>query len=238
MYEQHTRVLYTGKHRGLPEHYKPELFDSLEDNLKDEVCQIPFSQLKFLVLILLVWTMTCVSQIRDCCTYFYNLVIALPTISSMADSMVVEDFKPRCKFTIVGLTRPAKVSMVFIVFLPWFCSTCYLCWLGCRWLAATNSFGDFVANGMALEFILQFKSILYLAVTSERTKRDVECTRHMPPSKYEDASYRVYFNTLVWGVVTVSWVYLYIFHFQQVLPDYQWDVHAPCTPYLQGMLGG
>merc|ERR1719171_1995458 len=104
--------------------------------------------------------------------------------------------KPRRRWIIVGLTLPVKLLMLFVVFLPWLASTCFLCWLGCRWLAATNSFGDFIANAMALEFILQFKSLMYYAVCSERTKRDLQTTRHLPPSKKEDSSFLGYFNTL------------------------------------------
>jgi hypothetical protein len=233
--EANTRTLYTGKHRGNPGYFQPELFESLDDTTKGAACQIPFSQLKFLVLVLLIWSFTCVAQLGRCCTYVWNLVVMLPTISSMSDALVFEKVgKPRRKRTIVGLTAGAKMSMLFFICLPWFASTCYLCWLGCRWLTATASFADFIANGMALEFILQFKSLIYYAVCSERTKRDLQTTRHSPPVKYEDAGYFTYFNTLFWGGIAVLWVYLYIFHFQHVLPEYQWDVHVPCTPYLFG----
>jgi len=235
--KDNTRVLYTGKHRGNPGFFQPELFKTFPDNKKSDVCQIPFSQLKFLVLILLIWSITCVAQIKRCIVLGWNLLVALPTISSMSDSMVHEAFgKPRRKRTIVGLTLGVKFAMLFTIFLPWIACTCYLCWLGCRWLAATNKFGDFLANGMALEFILQLKTLLYYAICTERTKRDVDSTRHMPPTKYEDVSFSVYFSSVGWGLVACGWVYLYIFYLQHVLPEYQWDVHGPCTPFLMGQL--
>lgn len=235
--EENTRVLYTGKHRGQPQYFDASRFDDLDDDLKSDVCQIPFSQLKFLVLVLLIWSITCVSQLNRGMSYIWNLLVMLPTISSMEDAVeTTNEGKPRTKRTIVGLTLPVKIVMLFSVFLPWLASTCYLCWLGCRWLAATNSFGDFIANGMALEFILQFKSLVYCGVVSDRTKRDLQDTRHLPPYKREAASYLAYYNTILWGMLAVAWTYLYIFHFQRVLPEYQWDVHAPCTPYLQGVL--
>lgn len=235
--ENNTRVLYTGKHRGLPQFFQPELFETLDDSLKGDVCQIPFSQLKFLVFVLLIWTITCVSQLKTCFIYIWNLLVMLPTVSSMADACVCESVdKPRRRCTIVGLTLQGKLLICFLIFMPWMLSTCYLCWLGCRWLAATNSFGDFIGNAMALEFILCFKTLMYCAVCGERTKRDLQTTKILPPSKTEDASFFSYFNTLVWGAAAMCWVYAYIFHFQHVLPDYQWDVHGPCTPYLMGQL--
>jgi len=243
-YEQHmyggennTRVSYTGNHRGLPEYFQPELFESLDDDVKGDVCQIPFSQLKFLIFILMIWTTTCAAQLSRCVLYMWNLLVCLPTISSMEYAVHCERAgKPRRRWLIIGLTLHVKLLMLALVFLPWLLSTCYLCWLGCRWLSATNNFGDFVGNAMALEFILQFKSLMYYAVCSERTKRDLQNTKHSPPSKTEDASFLSYFNTLAWGALAVVWVYAYIFHLQHVLPEYQWDVHEPCTPFLKGML--
>jgi len=237
MYPNNTRVLYTGYHRGNIGHFQPELFETFDDTKKGEVCQIPFSQLKFLVLILLIWTVTCVGQIAKCFTLMYNFLL-IDNIESMKDAIVYEGnpMKPGRRKIIVGLTRGAKFLMTIFIFIPWFLTVCYMCWLGCRWLAATNSFGDFVCNGMALEFILNFKELVYFTVASERTKRDVNCTRHVPPCKREDATYFTYFNSLAWASLAVSWVYLYIFHFQHVLPEYQWDVHELCTPYLMGQL--
>jgi hypothetical protein len=231
MYSENTRVLpETGKHRGLAGHYDVSNFDSFDR--KGEVCQIPFSQMKFLVLILLVWTITCVAQISRCMTLGHNLLIALPTISSMADAIELGKNNIRRRKTLVGLTMLAKFVMIVAVFLPWLLTTCFLLYLGCRWLAATNDFSNLLCNGMALEFILQFKSLMYYAVTTERTKRDVGLIMITPPAKYESASVCAYYNAVLWGVVSVIWVYLYIFHLQSVLPEYQWDVHEPCSSYL------
>lgn len=243
-YEQHmyggesnTRLLYTGNHRGLPEHFRPELFETLDDDVKGDVCQIPFSQMKFLVFILMIWTTTCAAQLSRCVLFMWNLLVCLPTISSMEYSIRCgRADKPRRKWCIIGLTLQVKLLALMLVFLPWLMSTCYLCWLGCRWLSATNDFGNFVSNAMALEFILQFKSLMYYAVCSERTKRDLQNMRYLPPSKTEEASFLSYFNALAWGALAVAWVYAYIFHLQHVLPEYQWDVHEPCTPFLMGQL--
>jgi len=235
--EKNTRMLDTGKRRGLPEHFQPALFETLDDDVKGDVCQIPFSQLKFLVFILLIWSVTCIAQISRCVRFMWNFLVMLPTVPSMMDAIVrPSKVQPRARWTIVGLTVAAKLAMLFFIFLPWLGSTCFLCWLGCRWLAATNDFGNLLSNAMALEFILQFKSLMYFAVVSERTKRDVQCTRFAPPAQTEKASYFGYFNTLVWGAISVAWVYVYIFHLQRVLPEYQWDIHEPCTPFITGML--
>lgn len=236
MYPNNTIVISTGYHRGIDGYLVPENFETLDEDVKSEVCQIPFSQLQFLTTILIIWTLTCVEQISRCVRLGYNFIYLMPTVSTMADAIIIEEAqKPRRKRYIVGLTFTAKLLLLFLVFLPWLATVCYLCWLGCRWLAATNEFGDFLANGMALEFILQLSRLIYMAVASERIQRDVQCTRYMPASKYEDASFLVYFVAVIWAFAAAFWVWYYIFHFQSVLPQYKWDVHEFCTPYLMGV---
>ena len=45
-----------------------------------------------------------------------------------------------------------KAIITFLVLLPRFGIACYLLWLGCRWLTATNNFADLILNAVALEF--------------------------------------------------------------------------------------
>lgn len=235
--EDNTRVLSTGKHRGLPGHFNASLFETLDDDVKGDVCQIPLSQLKFLVFVLLVWSITCVCKLNSCVQYTWNLTFCLPTIPSMQMSIITDKAgQPRRKWTIVGLTFTAKVILMVCLFLPWLLSTCYLCWLGSRWLTATNDFGDLVSNAMALEFILNLPELMYFAVSSERMKRDLSNTRYKPPCQREGSGTGVYFSSLMWGLFCIAWVYMYIFHLQRVLPDYQWDVHSTCSPMLAGKL--
>lgn len=61
----------------------------------------------------------------------------------MRDAVVVSEGE--CEI-VVGLTRPIKALLVASCILPRYFIDVYLLWLGCRWLAATPSFGDLLLN--------------------------------------------------------------------------------------------
>lgn len=137
---------------------------------------------------------------------------------------------------ITGLTMSIKVLFTTFVFLPELATTVYILWLGCRWLTATNDFGNLLSNAVALEFVLQIKCLLFYALVSERNRSELKYTGMAPPWPKEGAGYGTYFNTLSWATLAVMWVYLYVFHLQAVLPDYHWDVKQVCDSYLQNIL--
>merc|ERR1719326_1684700 len=129
---------------------------------------------------------------------------------------------------LVGLTPTVKGMICTFVIMPWLTNTCFLLWLGCRWLAATNDYGNLISNAVALEFILYLKDLVYSGLVSERNKRELEKTKILPDSKRQRAGYQVYLGTFVWALLVVAWLWGYIFHFQAVLPEYRWDVKEVC----------
>jgi hypothetical protein len=254
MYGSHTYLNENGKARGMAGYFNQSAFDTLTDDEKTNACNIPFSQLNWFMLVLLIWTITCMASLKKCFETFMALIVFAPTKSDMKDCLTfwedaIQSDEPAQKKqektnedrginvqVITGVTLPVKVLLTFVVFLPEFLTTSYILWLGSRWLAATNDFGNIVSNAVALEFTLQLKCLLFYALASERNKRDLERTGIAPPWGKEAAGYGVYFNTLYWALLSAAWVYLYIFHFQRVLLDYKWDVHQVCDPWLGGLL--
>lgn len=268
MYNGHTYLNAFGKHRGIEGFFNASAFADLSDDDRSNACNIPFSQLSFLFLILLVWSITCMSNLRQNIEMFLTLIVCTETKDSMQDSMmhweahemqfneekdsqnstqskdVMKSMISTATGTqhaipmmvIVGLTSRIKVFLTICIFVPEFLTTSYILWLGSRWLTATNDFGDIVCNAVALEFILQLKYLTFVALASERNKRDLSFTAVVPPWKAESAGFFSYFNSVVWIVCALVWVTLYIFYFQHVLPDYKWDVHQVCNDYLANIL--
>lgn len=265
MYGGHTYLNKNGKTRGMPGFFDASLFDNLSDDEQSAACNIPFSQLNFLFIILMVWSITCVASLKKCFELFLSLIILSENHDDMRgclkdwegaigrdDQDVDEPLSRLQKVSedenqadedsilpvqvITGLTPKLKLFLSIFVFLPELLTTLYLLWLGCRWLAATNDFADMVCNAVALEFVLQLKCMLYYALASERNKRDLKMTAIAPAWTREGAGFGVYFNTLAWALLALIWVWAYIFHFQQVLPDYKWDVHQVCNPWLLNIL--
>merc|ERR1719198_1915298 len=132
----------------------------------------------------------------------------------MSDCLKIEGDDTTSDFVIVKLTRPVKVAFSVFLFLPRLLITCVLLWLGCRWLAATNDFQNLLLNGVGLEFVLLFKELMYRTIVPERSKRDVQRTKILISHESTEPSPLAFFGSFGWALVAVSWVYLYINHFQ------------------------
>jgi len=264
MYDNHIYYNVNGKARGIPGYFNASNFELLDDDMQSSVCNIPFSELLFIFLILGVWSVTCIAAIRKSVESFFTSMFFLPTLDSMRDCLIHwEDYynssidfdnevdSPRGKvvgekidtkdisppiLVIVGLTWQVKLLLCVIIHVPEFLTYCILLLLGSRWLVATNDFGNIASNAVALGFVLELKSILFAAVASDRNKRELAHTGCKPPWSKEAVGYGVFFSTVVWLAASVGWVYMYIFHWQDVLPDYHWDVHEVCAPWLLTIL--
>jgi len=252
MYGEHTEVNQHGKHRGIAGFFNASAFDALDDDLKSDICNIPLSQLGFISLILLVWAITCLVQLKKSLENFAVLILFSLNIQDMTyccyesspaedpgeedgskEAWDIEDTNP--VLVITGLTWRVKVFLSTFVFFPDIFSTIYVLWLGSRWLVATNDFGNVLSNAVALEFVLMLKRLIFFALASERNKRDLAHTAVAPCWGEEPAGYTIYFSSTIWALLAVLWVYYYVYH-QAVLPDYKWDVHSVCTPWLQNQL--
>lgn len=262
--ENHTTLTINGKHRCKPEYFQPDIFMGLDDELKTDVCNIPFSQLRFFKLVLLIWSLTCIGQMKMCIETFATIMWATPTCESMvhavisveeaehheqghshlgADDAMQEAFgrdiskneEQGAEKVITALTAPMKAIIFLLVLLPWFIISCNLLAEGSRWLASTNDFGDLILNAVGLEFVLLLKDLVYHTIVTERNKRELRNTFVHPIVKKETAGYLVFMGGFIWGALAVMWVYAYIFHIQTVLPEYKWDVHASCTRWLKSL---
>jgi len=86
--ENHTTLTINGKHRCKPQYFQPDVFMGLDDELKADVCNIPFSQLRFFKLVLLIRSLTCIGQMKMCIETFAAIMVATPTCESSVDSVI------------------------------------------------------------------------------------------------------------------------------------------------------
>jgi len=241
MYGEDTKNFRSLKNgvRGLDGHFMPQNFETLDLRTKKEACHIPFSEPSFFLCVLFIWTLTCVGEVKKCLELFYSLIVYTPTVDSIDEILK----KPETKAgqllrntnvkVIVGLTWEMKVFIGAIILLPRVCVSLMLLWLGSRWLAATNDFGDLIMNSVALEFILLLQTLLYFTIVPARNKRDCQNLEIMPPYSQERAGFHVFAFTFLWGLVALAWSVTYTFHLQYVLPDYNWDVREVCATWLK-----
>lgn len=224
-----------GQLRGKPEWFDGSAFTGLSDEEKDAVCQVPLSQPTFFIALLLVWTLVCFSELRHSFDIAGSLIVATPTIESMKDSLKESEKQGDEAVVVIGLTLPVKIFAVTFIIIPRMIVSFTLLWLGCRWLTGTFGFSDVLQNTVALEFILLLKDILYETITPAHNKEETENTMVQPFVEEERPTSSVFLGAFTWGVAAIAWVMLYVIYFQQVLPDYQWDVHDTCVTYLTGV---
>jgi len=221
-----------GELRGVDSQFDMTRFAGLDDETKDAICQVPLSQPTLFIAILLVWTLVCTNEMRNAFDMAGSLLVSTPTIANMKESIAETEEKNDDAVVVVGLTLPIKIASIILIVIPRILVTGTLLWLGCRWLTGTFGFSDVLQNAVALEFILLLKYVFYDAITPSHNKRETVKTMLSPYLAKESPSSTVFLGAFTWGIISIVWVFLYILVFQQVLPNYQWDIHDACVPYL------
>mmetsp|Transcript_43654 Transcript_43654/g.95193 ORF Transcript_43654/g.95193 Transcript_43654/m.95193 type:complete len:432 (-) Transcript_43654:124-1419(-) len=257
--ESHMTKTVNGKHRGIAQYFHPENFDKLGQEEKASICTISLSRPYFFMIILTIWSLTCLGEAKACCDQAWS-IFCTPAVSNMKYSLLglptyagpaalklkdrlpqalqerVENLSPNERL-VVGMTKVVKTYVLACIMLPRLLITLFLLWLGCRWLLATSGFENVLLNAVALEFVLVLKDLLYNTVLPERNKREVQNTSMLPfgGDVKEKASCSKYFGSFALFGLAVIWVYLYTFYLQQVIPGYNWDVRGVCRKYVEKM---
>jgi len=230
--ESHIKILADGTRRGLPGFFNKTLFDTLSPIVKADTCNVPFSQPAFFIVVLFVWALTCLSDLRKCLDMFDSLIVSTPTVTELEHMVDTPSSEKSYKKRIIGLTWRKKVFISVIILIPRAILTTVLLWLGSRWLASTNNFGDLIMNTVALEFILLIQNLFYVSIVPARNKRDCQSIETMPPHTHEQAGLYVFASSFLWGIVALIWALVYTYYLQQVLPAYNWDVREVCATWL------
>jgi len=233
VYERYEKTLYpnatyltiSGHHRGIPGRRQDELFSNLSESDQDKVCQIALDHPNYLGSVLLIWTMTCILDLRKLFENAYRVLVSTPSVASMRYAVQRElDDTHR----VDGLTCIVKVSIAVLVVLPRFFTTVLLLWLGCRWLLSTPDLAEILMNAMSLEFILIIPELVFHVSASKRSKRDTEHTFIKPLRATDGANCKHFFESFGWVIFSLLWVYAYMNYFQHALRDYQYDVADIC----------
>lgn len=242
MYNGHTRLFLPNYVRGIPGHFDGRLFTILSESLQNDICRMPLSRLDLLVAILIIWSFCAVVEFKAALALLRNFVFGLPTLRTMAEGLrqddglhggvlrvsaspSKEDHGPQ---TIVGATAFVKCAVTTFLVLPRIAMVTALMWLGCRWLTATNDFGDLILDAVALEFVLLMKNLLYSALAPYQSKLEIRRTCVATYRGSEASTVREYIGAFGWAIGVFVWVMLYLLFFQTVLPEYRWDISVVC----------
>jgi len=230
MYPNHTVINNDGHYRGIPGYRQDERFQLMKEADASQVCEIPLAHPAYLTAIILVWTLTCQVEIRGIIEKLFQLLARTPTVRSL-DMVLkgVDGGEDTHAAKIQGLTMPLKIFIAAFIQIPRLLANIVLLWLGCRWLTATIGLGDVLLNGVALEFILNLDELLYNVCIAHRNRIATEKLYIAPFRRLNKATFCTFFDAQIWGIASLIWAVGYVFYFQQVLPDYQWDVHDICN---------
>jgi len=212
--------------RGLPGTLIESEIKTFSQDELQRICDIPLAHWRFLVSILLVWTLVCFQNLRDCFRMFRRTIFATPTTDDI-DEVLQQDYEEGTVL-VKKLTRQLKFAISAVCVVPRMVIACALCFMGCRWLTATDNLQDILVNGVALEFVLSLETILYTIVVSGRNRLMVDNTF------FHDVLDTTMTSSEMWGStllvpLAMLWVLLYVFCLQQVLPDYRWDIAQFCV---------
>lgn len=233
MYPNHTVLTVNGFPRGVPGYRVEENFKLMSLEEAKSVCQVPLSHPFYLISILFIWTLTCQVELRAIFETTIRLLWLTPMVKTTAEVTVrAEGAEAEHEVQLEGLTCLMKFVIGVFVVLPRTLTLLALNYLGCRWLTATIGLGDVLLNGLALEFLVLLKELLYNVCVSHRNRVDTQRLLIKPFRKVNQATFCTFFDAQVWGLLSFAWALLYVYHVQMVLPEYRWDLRDVCTKYI------
>lgn len=225
MYQNKTTIDCHGHARGIPGYFQQSNFALLSAEKQERICGIPLAHPKYIGCIIFVWTLTVYTDMRQTIDELIRVVVQLPQVQSMAECFSA---KGASRF-VIGITWELKATLTAFIFIPRLVASFLLLWLGSRWLVATCDLGDVMLNGIALEFILNLKTLVYAAFVTQ-SQKDAVMSTMFPPLYEEPPSLRWSLSVSCFSMSLVgAWVLLYVFELQGVLTEYRWDVAVACS---------
>jgi len=203
---------------------------------KSDVCEITMADSIFYYIILLLWTLRILEELRKIHS-FMEEVITIKTCDSAEEQLEFTDtdnpeLGGRCLIT--SLTRSMKVGLLSLVAIPRLIIAIYLLVLGCRWLSASANFGDMVLNALALVFVTDIDEALYDSVLPAALKKQIADTNWFfveePKQKaeVEKDEWILYKTTAIWLIMVASFLAVYGMVGQTVLPFGVIDIAQHC----------
>eukprot|EP00439_Symbiodinium_sp_Y106_P022791 s5619_g2.t2 len=196
------------------------------------LCNMAVSKLYFSCGIVFLWTARMLAEVKQSLHLMHDLycIPQLP-LSATAKQMVyqVKDGDEIERFEILALNRMVRIMLTVLIALPKIGVAFILMLSGCRWLAATQSFGDLILNALALEFVIGIDELMFEAFTPEQTRSFIEQTKIAYPREGEGGIQNLDTSRNTLGIIlNLAWSYMYLNDWQQVLPNFSHDIRAHC----------
>lgn len=206
-----------------------------------ELCNLSVSKMTFTIAVLFLWTCRMIGEFRSIERLHRDVydLAALPegiSASDMVKEKINDDTKQIEELQIIYLNKTVRVLIYVTIIIPKILICGFLLVIGCRWLAATESFADLILNALALEFVLDIDEHLYERICPEVMRERLACSMikivRAPYNKNADSTLWPYTKSWLYLLCSLVWSYAYLRYFQQVLPNYQMDISEHCTGWF------
>lgn len=238
---RHVQLLYSEFHTQVFDaagHIDSDVWADWE--LKDQVCQITMADRTFYYIILLLWALRILDELRkinrcvdDICYCPY-----CPKSDEMLQYTEDPSGDGSGACLITHLTGLMRWLLLSVVILPRSFIAVRLLVLGCRWLSASPTFPDMVLNALALVFVTDIDELLYSAILPAALKKQIADTNfffeEQPKTKemVDRQEWRLYLRTCIWLSLTVIFLFTYGEYLQTVLPNNLVDLRNHCAQFM------
>lgn len=202
------------------------------------LCSSAMTKMVFTGVIIFLWSTQMLGELRNCIR-FRRRIQSLPSKpDNVKDTEMVlekEDENGNEELHIIFLNVFTRFVMYTLVLLPRFCVCVVLWYVGCRWLNATESFGDLILNALALEFITLIDELILTKFFPDRIRQYIDSTKYayevksVTDEEKRAQVLRDYFISSVYALLVIIWTVAYITSLQQVIPGYTHDIDKHCT---------
>ncbi|CAK8990436.1 unnamed protein product [Durusdinium trenchii] len=217
-----------------------EKWDNWNNGPYMELCNMAVSKLSFSAGIVFLWCARMLNEVRDSWQLAHDMfsIENLPAEAKPHEMLyeVLDDSGETLRVEIVAVSWQARFIVSILVLLPKIVVATLLTYIGCRWLAATQSFGDLILNALALEFVIGIDDLMHEAFTPLDVRQFIELTKfaHIPKDKsaldgQTDETSAEVIRSMLLVVGLLVWAFVYLNYFQQVLPNFPHDIREHCA---------
>ncbi|CAJ1360143.1 unnamed protein product [Effrenium voratum] len=219
--------------------FQQDKWDAWNNGPYKELCNMAVSRSSFSAGIVFLWSARMLNEVKATLQLALDLCALSPLPTGAQPHQMMYEVKNESdeteRFEIVAVNKLARLLLTTTVLLPKMVVAVCLTIIGCRWLAATQSFGDLILNALALEFVINIDELMYEAFTPLSLRQVIEMTKfaHVPQTnnmqKLTDETTHELLRNMFYVLALVAWSFVYLNYAQQVLPNFPHDIHDHCS---------
>ncbi|CAJ1443387.1 unnamed protein product [Effrenium voratum] len=218
-------------------HFLQEKWDAWGSGPYAELCNMAVSRSGFSAGIVFLWSARMLTEVKTTLLLALDLWALCPLPSGAEPHQMIYEVEDEDgeieRWEIVAVNKTAQFLLTVLVLLPKMVVALVLLVIGCRWLAATQSFADLILNALALEFVINIDELMYEAFTPRSLRNVIELTKlALVTASQKQPTLETtgqLLRNMFFVVALLVWSFMYLNYLQQVLPSFPHDIHDHCS---------